>query len=75
MRVAGESHREVWSADREHVDVVALAIAIVDGKIAPDNICPNWPVIDGQVRALKGAFAMPGVRAICKRILATRAAA
>lgn len=74
-RVAGEAHRVTWRADRETVDVIALARAVADGVIAPDNLCPNWPVIDGQVRALKGAFKMPGVRAVSERVLAARAAA
>ena len=72
IKVAGEQHREVWRAEVE--DMVALAKAVVDGKAPPECLLPNMPVLHNQARAFKRALAIPGVRAVCERILAARAA-
>lgn len=71
-RIAGEAMREVWRA--EVTDLVALARAVADGLVAAENILPNGPVLNGQARALKGALAIPGVKAVAERVLASRAA-
>lgn len=71
-KIAGEATREIWRAEVE--DLVALAKAIADGRASSENILPNMPALNQQARALKGSLAIPGVKAVCERVLATRAA-
>jgi hypothetical protein len=71
-KIAGESTREVWRAEVE--DIVALAKAVADGRVSPENLLPNMPVLNGQARSLKASLAIPGVKAVCERVLAARAA-
>lgn len=71
-KIAGEATREVWRAQCD--DIVALARAVADGVVSPENIVPNIPVLNQQARALKGSLAIPGVKAVCERVLAARAA-
>lgn len=72
LKVAGESKRETWHAEVE--DLLALAKAVAAGEVAPDNLLPNMPVLNAQAKALKRNLAIPGVKAVCERVLATRAA-
>jgi len=71
-KIAGEATRETWHAEVD--DIVALARAVAEGQVSPENILPNMPVLNQQARALKGSLAIPGVRAVSERNLATRAA-
>lgn len=71
-KIAGEAKRETWHAEVE--DIVALARAVADGRASPENLLPNMPVLNQQARSLKASLAIPGVKAVCERILATRAA-
>lgn len=73
VRVAGEAKREVWHAEVE--DLVALAKAVAAGEAAPDCIAPNMPVLNGLARSLKSNLRVAGVKVVCERVLATRAAA
>ncbi len=71
QKIVGESQREVWSA--EMVDMVALARAVGDGKASSELLLPNLPALNAQARSLKATLSIPGVRAVCKRVLASRA--
>lgn len=72
QKIAGEATRELWHAEVD--DIVALARAVADGKVSPENLLPNMPVLNQQARALKGSLAIPGVRAVSERVLGARAA-
>ncbi len=71
-KIAGEAHREVWSA--EVTDVVAICRGVVEGRIPPIAVDANMPYWNGLARSYKSAFDFPGMRAVCKRVLASRAA-
>ncbi len=69
-RVAGVSFREVWSA--EVTDLVALCRAIADGTQPASLVEPNTTALNGLARSLKGAMAVPGVRAVAQKVAASR---
>lgn len=71
-KIAGESTRDVWRA--ELTDLVALARAVGNGQASPECLLPNMPVLNGQARALKGSLQLPGVKAVCEKVLSSRAA-
>lgn len=71
-KISGESTRDTWHAEVE--DLVALAKAVAEGKVSPENLLPNMPVLNQQARALKQSLAIPGVKSVCERVLAARAA-
>jgi hypothetical protein len=70
-KIAGESMRELWRA--EVTDIVALARAVADGKASSECLLPNMPALNAQARALKATLALPGVKAVSERVLASRA--
>lgn len=71
-KLAGESHREVWSA--EITDIVAMCKGVADGTIPPEAVAPNMTFWNSMARSYKSAFGFPGVKAVCKTILASRTA-
>lgn len=72
-KIAGESTRELWSA--EVFDLVELARAVGEGRASPEMLLPNMPVLNAQARSLKATLDIPGVRAKSDQSLASRAAA
>lgn len=71
-KIAGETHQERWHAEVD--DIRALARAVADGTVPTAYIEAVMPALNAQARALKSEMAIPGVRAVCERVLATRAA-
>jgi hypothetical protein len=71
-KLAGESTREQWSA--ECVDIIELCRGVVEGKNPPESVQPNMVFWNGTARSFKKSFAFPGMRAVMKQILASRAA-
>ena len=72
VKVAGEATRELWHAVVDDLD--ALCLAVGTGKVSRENVLPNMPTLNSQARSLKGTLSIPGVRAVCEQVLATRAA-
>lgn len=72
-KIAGESHREVWSA--EVLDIISMCRGVADGTIPPQAVEANMVFWNAQARSYKTAFAFPGMRAVCKKILASSRAA
>lgn len=70
-KLAGEAHREQWSAEVENVIEVCRGVA--EGRYPPQAVEPNMVYWNGIARSFKGSFHFPGMRAVCKKILATRA--
>lgn len=70
VKVDGQSVRSTWSA--EVADIVALARAVADGAVPAELILPNQVALNSMARALKGAFAVPGVKAVEKQTVAIR---
>lgn len=69
-RVEGVATREVWSA--QVVDLGALVKAIAAGQAPLALVLANEPALHGQARSLRGELSIPGVRAVCQRIVAAR---
>jgi hypothetical protein len=68
QKAVGIDTREYWTG--EVVDLIALAKAVGEKRVAPTMIQPHMPSINRMVMAQKNAFEMPGVRAQ-RRIAAT----
>lgn len=66
-RVEGVTFRETWRA--EVTDALTLVRAVAEGKAPLACITVNTSFLDGQARALKGAFAIPGARAIAEKVV------
>lgn len=62
----GPVFREIWSA--EVVDIRLLCRAVADGKVSPECVMGNMPVLNKMATALKQTLNVPGVRAISKRV-------
>ena len=58
--------REVWSA--EVVNLMDLCKAIVAGKASINLILPNQPALNKMASAMKSTLAIPGVRAVSKKV-------
>ncbi len=69
-RTEGVATRETWSA--EVTDLAALVRAIAEGKAPLPLVLPNLPALNSQAKSLRGAMAIPGVRAVCRRDVAVR---
>ena len=69
-KATGVAFRDNWSA--EVVDLMALVTAVASRTVPITVLLPNMPALNGMARALKGAMAVPGVRAISERIAAQR---
>lgn len=72
-KASGVSFRDVYTA--EVYDLRVLAAAIAAGQQPTTLIQANTTVINQMARALKGAFAVPGVRVIVTRTAAAAATA
>lgn len=68
-KLAGEAHREVWSA--AVVDIVAVCRGVAEGKIPPQAVEANMVYWNGVARSFKASFDFPGMRAVSKKILAS----
>ena len=66
----GVTSRELWGA--EVYDFPALIRAVAEGKVEPAVLQPNMTTLNGLARTLKSALNIPGVRAVPKRIMASR---
>lgn len=58
--------RSVWSA--EVVSLLSLVKAIAEGKQPITLIEPNMTALNGMARSLKGALAIPGVKAVERKV-------
>ncbi|HET9680188.1 MAG TPA: hypothetical protein VFP95_06485 [Gammaproteobacteria bacterium] len=67
-KVSGVSVREIWKY--EIVDKMELIKAVAEGKASPDLLSVNGAEIGRRVRALKGEFNVPGVRAFAEKTMA-----
>lgn len=70
-KVAGISFREEWSA--EVVDFAQLVRASAEQRASLGLLLPNQTALNQMARALKGAFHVPGVKAVSRRITTGRA--
>ena len=66
----GLSFRDNWTA--EVTDLALLVKAIARGEAAITLVVANQPALNGMARSLRGALALPGVRAVNERIAAQR---
>lgn len=62
----GLSFRDAWRAEVE--DLALLVKAVAAGEAPLTVILPNQPALNQMARALKGALALAGVRAVCERV-------
>ena len=67
-QAAGVSMRETWSA--EVVSIKELAKAVAEGRADESLLLPNMTALNGMARALKGALALPGVKAVSRSVVA-----
>lgn len=69
-KVEGVATREVWSA--QVTNLMQLVKAIAAGQAPLALVLPNEPALHGQARSLKAQMQIPGVRAVCQRVVAAR---
>lgn len=62
----GPVYREVWAA--QVTDIKALCLAVATGKVSPESVTANMPVLNKLAVALKGTMNVPGVKAYSKRV-------
>lgn len=62
--------RVTWSSAVD--DLLALARAVVEGKVPPEAILPNMTYLNGRARLEKGKLSIPGVRAVDTESLAAK---
>lgn len=62
----GPVYQERWSA--EVTDIKALCLAVADGTASPELVLANMPALNTLAVRLKNTMAIPGVRAISKRV-------
>lgn len=65
QKPSGLSFRENWSA--QVVDIKALAKAVAEGRVSPNFICGNMPVLNAQARATKDSLPVDGVKFNCEK--------
>lgn len=70
-KISGVSFREDWTA--EVVSLPELVRAVASGQQPMTLLAPNQVALNQLARALKGAMAVPGVRAVSSRTAAVRA--
>jgi hypothetical protein len=70
-KVEGVSYAETWSA--EVTDLALLVKAVAAGEAALTLLQPNTAALNGLARSLKGAMAVPGVRAVSSKTARVRA--
>lgn len=68
-RISGEQHRLLWSAEVH--DKIALAKAVVEGKVPAMAITPNMVFLNNQAKAMRSELNYPGVKPRSQRILAS----
>lgn len=66
-KVAGVSYRENWSA--QVTDTMALIKAVAAGEQPVTLLQVNLPALNQMARALKGAMRLPGVKAVCEKVV------
>lgn len=64
--VKGVSYRDNWSA--QVTDMMALVKAVAAGTQPITLLAANLPTLNQMARALKGAFNVPGCRAVCDKV-------
>lgn len=70
--IPGVRFRYAWRAECD--DIVALAQAVVDGRVQPLVLMPNLDVLHEMAREQKDKFAMPGCRSVrIRSVVAQRA--
>lgn len=52
----------------EITDLKALCLAVATGKVSPESVTANMPVLNRLAVALKGTMNIPGVKAYSKRV-------
>lgn len=67
-KVEGVSYREIWSAEVD--DLVELCRGVADGTVPSSYVTANMTAINQKARAERGAFALPGCRAVSTRTVA-----
>jgi uncharacterized protein YhaN len=65
-KVQGVSFRELWSC--ECFDVRALCKGVAEGRVSPECVLPNMPVLNQLATGLKATMNVPGCRAIMRRV-------
>lgn len=65
-KVQGVSFRELWSC--ECFDVRALCKGVAEGRVSPECVLPNMPVLNKLATGLKATMNVPGCRAIMRRV-------
>lgn len=80
-KVAGEAHADVWRAEIVNLDELLLELSPATNTRALLNADERMQCCDffaklfaPRARSLKNALSIPGVRAVCERILKSRAA-
>lgn len=71
MKTDGVSMRENWKA--EVVDLQALVRHVATHPELIGLLLPNQTALNQQARSLKGKLAIPGVKAICEKVVSSRA--
>lgn len=69
-KVDGITFKTNYSA--EVVDVMALARAVIDGKVPAEALKGNYPFINAAAKSLKTAMNWPGVKLIAERVVSAR---
>lgn len=67
-KLSGVSYRENWSA--QVVDIMALIKAVAAGQQPASLLTVNLPALNQMARALKDSLNIPGVKAVCEKVVA-----
>jgi len=59
----GESRTKNWTIDEDSIDIMALAKAVLEGKVPVNCLAPNTTALRSLAKALKDTFNVPGVTA------------
>jgi len=70
-KASGVSYRETWKAEVTDLDAL-IAAAAAGNAMARGCICADEKAINGQARALKQNFKVPGVRVFAERGVSAR---
>lgn len=60
--IEGEGRNETWGVDEEVYDIMAIARAVVEGKIEAGYLVPNFSLANSMAKGLKETFNVPGFK-------------
>jgi hypothetical protein len=68
----GESRTEKWIVQEDAIDLLAVAQAVVDGRLPSNVLAPNLAALNNLARAIKDSGEIPGCKIICEKGIGQR---